>query len=99
MLPVVAVDDVIGLVLQQVGAVVQGGLRNDLGDALEGADDGMTFVIGHVGEALVTGDGRVGQQADGHVAKFGGAFDDVEVAWVDEVGAHANVYSFIHDLA
>ena len=45
-------------------------------------------------EPLVAGDRLIGQQADDHLAILARHVDDVDVAGMNQVGTHADVYFF-----
>ena len=89
--PVVAVDDIVGLVLQEVGDIAPFVLGDDLADAVDMLDDGATLFIGEVRQALVGSYRLVGEEADDHVTIFGTLVDDVDQAGVHDVGNHAEV--------
>ena len=97
--PVVAVDDVVGLVLQQVGDIAPFVLRDDLADAIDMLDDSLALLVGEVRQTLVGGDGLIGEEADDHVTIFGTFVDDVDQTGVHDVGNHAEIDFFIcHDI-
>ena len=89
--PVVAMDDVVGLVLQQVGHVAPFVLGDDLADAVDGTDDGLALLVGEVGQPLVDGYRLVGEEADDHITIFGTFVDDVDQTGVHDVGNHAEI--------
>ena len=92
--PVVAVEHIVGLDLQQVRHVVQRLLRHHLFDADDVLDDDLALLVWHVWQSLVASDCVVGQQADDHLAQLPGFLDELHVTWRDQIGAHRNIDCF-----
>src|SRR5690606_8081520 len=89
--PVVTVDDVVGAIAAEIGNVVEGLLGHDPRDALQVLDDRFPLLVGHEREALVAGNSGVGEQADRYLSELVGPFDDVQMARMDQIGAHRDV--------
>lgn len=94
--PIRAVNDVVGLQLEEIRNVVELFLGDDFGDTFELCDDSGALLVVHVREALVTGDCCVGEHADGDIAELGGLLDDVEMSGVNDVGRHRYINAFSH---
>ena len=97
-LPVVAVDDVVGAQLSQVGSIVEGALRNHSRDPFQILHDDPSLLEGHVRESLVARDRLVGENSHRYLAQLGRVVDDVSVAGMDEIGAQGHVNFLGHQL-
>ncbi len=90
--PVVAVDDVVGFELFEVGNVVECLLGNDLCDAFDLLDDGFSLFVAQEWQPFVPGNRFIGKKAYRHFSQVSSHLDDVHMAGVDQVGAHGDVY-------
>ena len=84
--------DEIWFQLSEVWYVVECGLWDDLIYAFYRGYDLRPLFVGQIWQSFIACDGGVGEYADGDATEFCSLVDDVEMAGVDHVGAHADVY-------
>ena len=87
--PVVSVDDVVGLVVKQVGHIAPFVLWHHAAHAFDVFHHILALFIAHVGQPAVRGDGLVGEQAYHHLAVAGTFVDDVDETRVHDVTNHS----------
>ena len=80
----------------KIGNVVESFLGDDFCDAFNVLYNDFSLIERKAGESLVTGDRLVGEQAHHNIAILACRIDDIDVARVDEVGAHADIYFLVH---
>ncbi len=98
LLPVIAVDDVVGLVLLQVLDIAPLVLRDNLRDTLDVLDDVLALFVVQVRQTLVRRNRLVRKQTNHHVTILCPLVDDVDEAWVHNVTNHSKINRSTHKL-